>query len=169
MAKYIRSGETKREKGHLKERCICDGCGTEKWVAIVKDGNLRNQKCWNCEHIEHGHTSGRKQSPTYGSWWAMHQRCFYEGSINYCDYGGAGITVCKRWKESFADFLEDMSVRPKGTSIDRIDNKGSYTCGKCEECISKLLPLNVKWSTRKEQALNRGNNHHIEYRGETKT
>jgi hypothetical protein len=90
--------------------------------------------------MKHGHRKLR--TPTYRSWQAMKERCFNEKSIGYKRYGGKGITVCERWKNSFENFLADMGERPEGKTIDRIDHTGNYE------------PSNCKWSTRKEQARN---------------
>jgi len=78
----------------------------------------------------------------YHVWASMKDRCYNKNNKAYPDYGGRGITVCDRWRDSYATFASDMGDRPDGTSIDRIDNDGNYEPGNC------------KWSTRQEQQRN---------------
>lgn len=80
----------------------------------------------------------------YNVWSGMLHRCYNEKRDNYLYYGGRGIEVCDRWRESFDNFTSDMGPRPEGHTLDRIDNDGNYS------------PENCKWSTRSDQKHNSG-------------
>lgn len=58
------------------------------------------------------------------------------------NYMERGIKVCPRWNH-FKNFLADMGEKPKGMSLERINNDGDYEPGNC------------KWGTPAEQTLNR--------------
>lgn len=90
----------------------------------------------------------------YRIWQHMHNRCYKPEAYGYKHYGGRGITVCERWK-SFANFYADMSPRPAGLTMDRIDgDKGYY-------------PENVRWATYGQQIRNRRMTRFITMNGET--
>lgn len=84
----------------------------------------------------------------------MLQRCKNPNIRGYHLYGGRGIKVCERWLE-YDNFISDMGLRPKGFSLDRINNDGDYE------------PSNCKWSSPLEQAFNRRDNHLLTYQGKT--
>ena len=130
--------------------CLCE-CGTG---VLVGAGSLTsgNTKSCGCIHKEetvkrntvHGfapHNSARH--PLYSTWGGIKNRCYNSKGQDFICYGGRGIFMCRRWRKAFINFLKDMGDRPTGTSIDRMDNNGSY--GK----------WNCKWSTPKEQSNNR--------------
>jgi len=83
----------------------------------------------------------------------MIERCENPKNKKFPSYGGRGIRVCSRWRNSFEAFLEDMGGKPKGFSVDRIDNNGNYEPGNC------------RWADAKTQAKNRRSNVWIEYKG----
>jgi hypothetical protein len=97
------------------------------------------------------------ETTTYKSWDSMKQRCCNKNNPRYSDYGGRGIKICDRWKDSYENFYKDMGARPAGTSLDRKDVKGDYTPGNC------------KWSGAKEQNSHTRSNNLVTYSGKTKT
>lgn len=87
----------------------------------------------------------------------MKARCSNSSNAAYPLYGGRGITVCDRWKDSFQNFLDDMGERPEGMSIDRIDNNGNY------------CPENCRWATGKQQCNNLRKNVWLVFEGQRHT
>ena len=84
--------------------------------------------------------------PLYNTYSLMKSRCYNRKNPKYKNYGGRGIRVCERWlgrSIGYANFVADMGERPKGTSLDRIDNDGNYE------------PNNCRWTTNTVQSQNR--------------
>lgn len=91
-------------------------------------------------NYKHGHARAHNESSTYSCWKNMVRRCSSPKASKGI-YVKRGITVCKRWLK-FENFLADMGDRPKGKSIDRINNNGNYE------------PKNCRWATAAEQRQN---------------
>lgn len=134
-------------------------CGTEKEMS---HDQLSRGRAYSCGCVKswttHGHFVGGKSSLTRTSWQGMMTRCFNPAEPAYPRYGGAGITVCERWKK-FENFLEDMGERPsKDHSIDRWPDKaGGYEKSNC------------RWATRREQQNNQKSNRIFHFRGKDVT
>lgn len=124
-------------KGRWRWECCCD-CGNIPWVLQKELSSGKIGSC-GCLKIKHGATSQRvnrsrrtnRQSPEYKSWRAMLRRCADKKSIQWNDYGGRGLKVCKRWKDSFESFFADMGPRPKDFTIHRKDNGRGYDQENC--------------------------------------
>lgn len=140
--------------------CRCD-CGNEK---IVRSNSLRSKhnptnSCGCLHHewrIEQNTTHGMSDSPEWGIWKSMKQRCQNSNHSNYPLYGGRGIKVCPEWENSFEQFYEDVGPRPSPNhSLDRIDGNGNYE------------PSNVRWATPTQQSRNSRKVRPITFNGKT--
>lgn len=156
FARWVCTGiEGRTEANRIAWQAVCD-CGT---VGLVDAYSLRSggtQSCGcmrgisNKSRATHGMTGSRE----YVTWRNMKSRCHDEKDKAYGRYGAIGITVCRRWRSSFANFYADMGDHPGiGYSIERINNKKGYS------------PSNCRWATPTEQARNMRTNHIVRFRG----
>lgn len=140
-----------RESARVKWVCQCD-CGGQ---VIVQSADLKAGHTRSCGCLQREITIGRNKAmashgecdktPEYRSWIGMKSRCFNPNNKKFRIYGGAGITVCDKWRNSFSAFLADMGRRPSlKHSLDRYpDPAGNYE------------PSNCRWATSLEQRHNR--------------
>lgn len=136
----MRVSETRGSLGELKWECLCD-CGETVNVTTAHLRSGHTKSC-GCYHISKVTKHGKARTSTYSSWVAMTQRCLNPHNKEYKNYGGAGVSVCQRWLESFENFLKDMGEKPSGLSLDRIDPYGNYE------------PSNCRWGNPSDQSFN---------------
>ena len=150
-----------RLHGGKKKRwwlCRCD-CGTERYFQSTKLRRGKSTSC-GCKRLDNLMlgtnakysflTTSLNGKRTYGSWKSMVARCCNPEAINFKNYGGRGIMVCDRWRQSYQNFLDDMGLRPEGLTLGRKDNNGDYE------------PDNCRWETAEQQYGNKRNTVFIE-------
>lgn len=133
-------------------KCQCR-CGK---VVLAQASNLlrsKSESSCGCaikdNKTKHGHASnknGKSPSPLYKCWRSMKNRCENRQCRDYPYYGGRGISICERWRNSFINFLADVGEKPGSEySLDRINNDGNYE------------PGNTRWATARQQRRNSRN------------
>jgi hypothetical protein len=151
---------SKNPKGQRRLLCVCD-CGVQKDVAY---GPLTRGDSKSCGCLRRyvsstiNKTHGKTKTPEYRIWAGIKTRCFNQADSTYLRYGARGISMCRRWAESFDAFFADMGPRPDpALSIERLDNDGDYEPGNCV------------WASDLEQANNRRSTVRYPFNGEMKT
>lgn len=156
----VKETETKKYIRFVLCKCNC-GNRVEVRLFQMRAGNVKSCGCLQRERSSesktiHGHSRAKNVTSEYRTWRHMHERCSSKKDKSFSNYGGRGITVCKRWS-SFTNFYKDMGKRPEGTSIDRIDNNKGY------------FPKNCRWATKEQQSNNKRTNRWITIDGKTMT
>lgn len=124
--------------------------GNVKWSTKLEQTHNRRPLRTGSDHGNFD--EGQTKSPLYKNWTSIKTRCFNKKTEKYKTYGGAGITMCQRWKDSSKAFIADMGEKPTPEhTIARLDHEGHYSCGQCEECQAKGWPMNCAWQTKTEQ------------------
>jgi len=142
----------KNKSGNYTWKCICD-CGGTK---IFSSDYLRSGHTPSCGCKKESH--GLRKHPLYRIWAGIKTRCYNPKVRSFKDYGGRGILMCPKWKDSFTSFYNDtISGYKVGLQIERIDNDKGYS------------PKNCKWGTPKQQANNKRTNVVLTYMGKTQT
>jgi hypothetical protein len=135
--------------------CECLICGNKTPVTRpnLRSGNTKDCGCMKSEKLsESSIVHGMSKTPTWNSWNKMNRRIRL-GEKHSKIYGM--IDIENRWVESFENFLADMGERPKGKTLDRIDNTKGYFKDNC------------RWATQSEQNRNKSTNVILTYQGKT--
>lgn len=119
-----------------------DSCGNRN---LYKANYLLIGDVKSCGCLKEVH--GMSKSTEFRIWQGILSRCTNEKDTRYEYYGGRGIGLDPRYLEpdgqGFLNFLKDVGKRPKGKTIDRVNNNRGY------------WPNNMRWATNTEQASNR--------------
>jgi len=129
IAKKLKPCSVEGCKGRFEGRGLC----IKHYLRLKRYGDINFTKI-----EKHGMTD----TVEYQTWCNIKRRCYAPSNNRYHLYGGRGITVCDRWRNSFIAFYGDMGKRPEGHSIDRINNDGNYEPGNC------------RWATYSQQTFN---------------
>ena len=143
-------------------RWLCEcACGTPKVIcgSHLRSGHSRSCGCFRDQSLsERRFKHGMSDGPEHIAWQRMRIRCYCKTSDNYAFYGGRGIQVCDKWRDSFEAFLADIGPKPsKTSSLDRIDSNGHYE------------PGNVRWAEKLVQANNTRSNRRLTFEDKTLT
>lgn len=143
---WVVTGAPISRKQKIVYPCRC-ACGTERNVYACHLRRGQSSSC-GCEGArktaDRNRTHGMASTLEYGIWRSMIDRCHNPSNHAYARYGGRGIFVCDRWRDSFENFIADVGKRPTDEhSIDRIKNDRGYE------------PDNCRWATAIEQARNK--------------
>ena len=137
-------------------RCKCD-CGnyTTTRPYDLLYGKTKSCGCYRKDFpSKTKKTHGMSFSRIHRIWTNMKQRCYNSNATAYKRYGGRGIAICDRWKNSFENFYKDMSKGyADNLQIERIDNNGNY------------YPENCRWAAHTEQSFNKRSNMIIKLNG----
>jgi len=155
-SKYTILGYSHTNKYYIKyfdAVCICG-----KKNKLTSQEVKKNISCGCLSRFIKHRTHSMSKSSEYKAWIGIKERCYNKKSPSYFQYGGRGIEIDEKWKNSFETFFNDMGLKPsKEYTIERINVNEGYSK---KNCI---------WATRKQQANNRRSNYFLTYNGMTKT
>lgn len=134
--------ETKKKKNSKINYwlCLCE-CGNTRTLSTSGWNRLRTPMCLKCKE-----DSYMSDTVEYTAWVNAKQRCFNPKNPDYPNYGGAGITMCDQFANSFDEFYKEVGPKPsKGVwLIDRIDTTKNYEPGNLRWAPGNLSSSNVK-------------------------
>lgn len=144
---------TNTSSGKAQWLVICDCGESPQFTTITNQLTSGRTKSCGCARLDRyiGHTAVTKDV-LYRRWATMVQRCINPNTINYRDYGGRGVSVCREWQDSFLEFKAYIAeIHPnyldlvrKKYQIDRIDNDGNYEPGNIRLVSASVNSLNKR-------------------------
>lgn len=155
-----------RERGYWLCRCKC---GNWRIISIDKLQRKAIKSCGCYRDDTRGNnnrTHGMTRTPSYRRHADMLTRATNPNTNSAHNYVERGITTCEGLRK-FENFYALLGDPPTGYQLDRKDNDGNYSCGSCEECLSKNWPMNVRWVTPTVNGRNTRKNVFLTANGET--
>lgn len=140
--------DREKRKTRVPCRCVCgktrDVQAKDLRKGISASCGCIGNKIAAAKRTTHGLTPRGPQPPEYHCWASMIQRCTNPSAVAYPYYGGRGISVCDRWRNSYTDFLADVGPRPGP----------AYSLDRYPDMNSNYEPGNIRWATKAEQSSN---------------
>lgn len=125
--------------------CECE-CGNIVELRPICVVSGHNKSC-GCIVNKHG----LWKHPLYNIWKAMKNRCLNPNDKDYESYGGRGITMNPDWtdvKKYIEDIESVLGKRPKGMTIDRIDNNRGYYIDNLRYATSSQQNINKRYNNK---------------------
>lgn len=140
--------------------CQCD-CGNKAHVAgsKLRQGSTQSCGCLKKRALQKmAFRHGQHKTRLYEIWSGMKKRCYNKNAVQYKDWGGRGIKVCKKW-HAFKAFYEWAKANgyKDGLTIERINNDRGYS------------PNNCTFIPKAKQSRNRRNSIFLTHNGTTRT
>ena len=158
----IRDSKERTKCGHIIWLCKCS-CG--KRVKIIS-GNLRWGHTRSCGCLKeeqrkiHGKANLRHgendKSRLYVAWINLKRKCYNRNAVNYKNYGGKKVRVCKEWLDRKTGYISfrawalnhGYSASFCNFIVDRIDRKKNYSPSNCQ-LISRSNLMRKVWEDRR--------------------
>ena len=112
-------------------------------TATVKNG--KSTKCLSCARkVSTNAKHNDSKTRLYNIWRSMINRVENKNSLDYKNYGGRDITICKEWRSDYLSFKKWALENGYSNTlkIDRIENNSGYS------------PDNCRWTTQTIQSRN---------------
>ena len=112
-------------------------------TATVKNG--KSTKCLSCARkVSTNAKHNDSKTRLYNIWRCMINRVENKNSLDYKNYGGRDITICKEWRSDYLSFKKWALENGYSNTlkIDRIENNSGYS------------PDNCRWTTQTIQSRN---------------
>lgn len=146
------AGLTKRQASTWKCQCDCGEITICTGQHLVRGGT----KSCGCLRREEKFVHGMCGTPFRDIWRNLLNRCYNKKDSDYKNYGGRGIAACAFIRSTPSNLFSLMGNRPTPKmTLDRANNDLGYTCGECDECLTRGWKMNLRWATRSQQNSNK--------------